>query len=126
MAAFSVREHEEGNLGVEHASPCAIVAALKGACPPQEGRCEFRREHLETLGLVTEMDSRANADNRRAPEMRQMVGRLLGIGRCNAKQMLHQLNRFGFERGEVEVAVARSRAVILSDDFSREALAHRN
>ena len=31
--------------------------------------------------------------DRRAPEMREMVCRLLGIGTCNAKQILKQLNR---------------------------------
>lgn len=124
VAAKDGRLHEEGNLGVEHAHPRAIIAALKSARLPKDDRSVFTRKGLETLGLVTEMTSRANAEQRCAPAMRMAVGRLLGIGQCNAKQLLHQLNRFGFEPAEVEAAVVSSRLTIFNDETRSESIKH--
>lgn len=39
--------------------------------------------------------------SRFAPVMRELVGRLLGIGMCDGKQLAKQLNLFGFTHGEV-------------------------
>ena len=41
----------------------------------------------------------------RAPGRRSLVGLLLGFGACDAKQMLVQLNKYGFGREEVELSV---------------------
>jgi Domain of unknown function (DUF4093) len=36
--------------------------------------------------------------------MRELVGRLLGIGMCDGKQLVRQLNRFDFTHAEVRPA----------------------
>ena len=41
----------------------------------------------------------------RAPDRRSLVGLLLGFGACDAKQMLVQLNKYGFGKEEVELSV---------------------
>ena len=40
-----------------------------------------------------------------APARRAIVGTLLGVGYCNAKQMLAMLNVFNFSRQQVEHVV---------------------
>lgn len=52
------RYHEAGNVGVEHAAPGAIRAALAAARPSDPGRQAFSREDLLRWGLVAELHAR--------------------------------------------------------------------
>ncbi len=61
------RRKEAGNLGVEHAPPQAVVTALGAARRPQPLRAFFLREHLQPLGLVSEMGSFHRATVRYLP-----------------------------------------------------------
>jgi len=103
IVAVHDRHHEVGNLGVEHCSSDAIRAALQSARPSQPNRKEFSRDDLVPWGLLTPMDQTPGSN--RAPERRSLVGLLLGFGACDAKQMLVQLNKYGFGREEVTVSV---------------------
>ena len=57
-----------------------------------------------------------------APVMRELVGRLLGIGMCDGKQLVRQLNRFDFTHAEVRPAAwqcgGRSHRATSVDDAS--------
>ncbi len=103
IVAVHDRHHEVGNLGVEHCSIDAIQAALQSARPSQPNRTEFSRDDLVQWGLLTPMNQTPGSN--RAPDRRSLVGLLLGFGACDAKQMLVQLNKYGFGRNEVEFAV---------------------
>ena len=48
-----------------------------------------------------------------APMRRDTVGLLLGFGKCNGKQLLVQLNRYGVTRDVVEQAVAFANNMLL-------------
>lgn len=51
---------EIGNIGVEHAGPAAIKAALLGRRQGVQGRQEFTREDLVDLGLIAVMHERVS------------------------------------------------------------------
>ena len=102
-----------GNLGVEHCSIDAIRAALESARPSQPNRKEISREDLVQWGLLTPMDQTPGSN--RAPERRSLVGLLLGFGACDAKQMLVQLNKYGFGRDEAELALTVANQILDSN-----------
>jgi ribonuclease M5 len=75
------------DIGVENASPEAIRLALKKArCQEQLPRLVFRQEHLWRYGLI----GSAYAQKKRAA-----LGKVLGIGYANGKQLINRLNNFG-------------------------------
>ena len=51
--------------------------------------------------LLLSTGTRRVQGNSIAPVMRELVGRLLGIGMCDGKQLVRQLNRFDFTHAEV-------------------------
>lgn len=55
-------------------------------------------------GLVAEQGAQA--------ERRRRVTALLGLGDCNAKQLLRQLNTFSFSQGELQAAVQQVEAAM--------------
>lgn len=55
------RYHDIGNVGVEHASPAAIRAALAAPRASNPQRQEFTRDHLLRCGLVAELHARVRA-----------------------------------------------------------------
>ncbi|KAL6776176.1 hypothetical protein ACKKBG_A20145 [Auxenochlorella protothecoides x Auxenochlorella symbiontica] len=99
--------HEVGNVGVEHASPEALRLALAAARPSSPERTAFTRERLEALGLVASgigpaAGARAEGSNSAATVRRRAaLCDELGIGMCNGKQLLRQLNSYGFSMDDV-------------------------
>lgn len=86
------------NIGIENATPEAILAALAGVREETENRKEFEMRDLYAAYLV---------GNQAAQDRRDKVGKELGIGYGNAKQFLKRLNHYGVERREFEEAVER-------------------
>lgn len=86
-----------GDVGVEQASPEAIWKALKKVrteeISPQES---FFMGDLVKYGLNGSSD---------AAERRDALGRILGLGHTNAKQMLRRLNRYGISQEEFTEAM---------------------
>lgn len=89
-------------VGVEHAQPSDILAALlnaRGGAAPEGLRADvFTREDLLAMRMVGDPHAAAR---------RQAVGDLLGIGTGNAKAFLRKLNALGITRSEWEEATAR-------------------
>lgn len=102
-----------GDVGVEHASGEAVRQAIlrsrlsrtgKAAAGDMEvgGELPFNRGILMELGLVAEMGVRGKDVTRR----RELVCAWLGIGVCDGKQLLRQLNTYGFTPAELSEALA--------------------
>ena len=89
---------KDGDIGVENASPEAIINALeKARCTVSEELQEsFTMSYLIECGLV---------GGEEASERREKVGGRLGIGYSNGKQFLSKLNRYGITREEFEEAL---------------------
>ncbi|KAL3145719.1 hypothetical protein ABBQ32_003250 [Trebouxia sp. C0010 RCD-2024] len=104
-AAENIRSKLAGDVGVEHAGPLQIRQALIDARPSCPGRKEFARADLVTWGLLAEMGTdtslQAGCVQRRAA-----LSAALGLGNCDGKQLLRQLNIYGFSRQHVVTALA--------------------
>lgn len=89
---------KDGNVGVENASPEAIIKALeKARCSVLEDKAvTFTMDYLMDCGLVGSGD---------ASDRREKVGGKLGIGYSNGKQFLSRLNRYGISKEEFEEAL---------------------
>ncbi|WP_333859612.1 ribonuclease M5 [Clostridium sp.] len=88
---------KNGNIGIENASPDTIITALKNAkCELKEERKEFKMEDMVFFQLTGNIKSRVKRD---------MLGRELGIGYCNASQFLKRLNNYGIVRDEFKKAM---------------------
>jgi ribonuclease M5 len=106
--------HKAGNVGVEHASVEDIRTAVAQARPAASAggsagvsRREFDRDDLEKWGLcgppVGAPDPKWSAFGG-VTERRRLVGEYLGVGDCDAKQLVRQLNLF-FTREEADAAI---------------------
>ena len=106
--------HKAGNVGVEHASVEDIRTAVAQARPAASAggsagvsRREFDRDDLEKWGLcgppVGAPDPKWSAFGG-VTERRRLVGEYLGVGDCDAKQLVRQLNLF-FTREEANAAI---------------------
>lgn len=88
---------KNGNIGVENALPETIINALKNAkCELKEERKEFKVEDMVFFELTGCIKSKMKRD---------MLGRELGIGYCNASQFLKRLNNYGIAREEFDKAI---------------------
>jgi len=87
---------------VQHARPGSILAALRRARPSDAVRATFSSDSLSVLGLTASFD--APSDHGGA-KRRHALCDALGIGRCSGKQILRQLNCYGFTYAEVELAL---------------------
>lgn len=88
---------KNGNIGVENALPETIINALKNAkCELKEERKEFKVEDMVFFELTGCIKSKMKRD---------MLGRELGIGYCNASQFLKRLNNYGISREEFDKAI---------------------
>lgn len=99
--AFLPREFAEkdGDIGIENASVDAIREALsKVKTEYFEDRIEFTYEDLYKNKLTGYENSSL---------LRDLLGRELGIGYCNAKTFLKRLNRYGITREEFEKALKK-------------------
>lgn len=75
-----------GSLGVEHADPATIKAALDHLyTQAPEEQVIFSHQDLQQAGLT---------GNAQARHRRERLGQLLGIGYGNGKQLVHRLNMF--------------------------------
>lgn len=83
---------KKGDIGVENATKEDIIDAINKARPSTvEKQIIFSKDDLVDFGLAGGPDSR---------ERRDVLGHMLGIGYCNAKQFLNRLNNFGITREE--------------------------
>lgn len=90
---------KKGDIGVENASKEDIIEAISKARPNEvEKSEEFTKEDLIKHGL---------AGGPNSSEKRERLGYILGIGYCNAKQLLNRLNNFGITREEFNQALER-------------------
>lgn len=90
---------KEDNIGIENAKPKDIIDALKKArIESIEQRKEFTKTDLFLHKLIGISDS---------TKRRSELGRILGIGYCNAKQLLNRLNNYGITREEFNEALRR-------------------
>ena len=114
-AERDTKHHKAGNVGVEHAAPEAIRKALNLARPAaSEGgssgtsRSAFDKARLAEWGLCAAPGEAAPDEKWRAfggvRARRRLVGERLGVGDCDAKQLIRQLNLF-FEEEEVARAM---------------------
>lgn len=88
---------KNGNIGVENALPETIINALKNAkCELKEERKEFKVEDMVFFELTGCVKSKMKRD---------MLGRELGIGYCNASQFLKRLNNYDIAREEFDRAI---------------------
>lgn len=84
---------KDGDIGVENASPEAIIRALESA------RCTVATEHQNTFTMSDLIEHRLVGSDE-ASERREKVGGNLGIGYSNGKQFLSRLNRYGITKEE--------------------------
>ena len=94
--AFLAREDatKAGDIGIENASPEAILEALKKAqCTITTIREEFTMEDMRRFGLSGGTGSK---------DRRIRLGKLLGIGYGNSATFLNKLNQYGIERETFE------------------------
>lgn len=94
----SHRRKLAGDIGVEHATPASIMRAIVAARDSEPGRAAFSADDISTLGLSAAFDG---AHGQEAAARRHRLCDALGIGRCNGKQLLRQLNRYCFTYDEV-------------------------
>lgn len=113
-AAADTKWHAAGNVGVEHASVGAIRGAVRRARRAHSdggshgvSRNQFTRDDLTKHGLCGPDDASPDPVWRvlgGVATRRRLVGEYLGIGDCDAKQLVRQLNLF-FEVCEFEDAI---------------------
>jgi ribonuclease M5 len=90
------------DIGIEHARPEDIVAALTGArCMIDSDQGNFTRQMLLFSGLL---------DHAGAAVRRRVVGDYLGIGYANGRQFLNRLNRYGISEKHFQAAVTAAMA----------------
>jgi ribonuclease M5 len=86
----------ENDIGVENASPEAILKALSMAkAESGDKRIEFTIADMVEYGLTGLQES---------AKTRARLGAALGIGYANSKQFLNRLNVYGISREEFEAA----------------------
>ena len=83
---------KSGDIGIENAKPEAIEEALLKVCT--------RKEHEEDVFTMDDMIL-AGLTGEGSKEMRQRLGKSLGIGYGNAKSFLRKLNEYGITREQL-------------------------
>ncbi|MFL0195612.1 ribonuclease M5 [Clostridium sp. WILCCON 0269] len=88
---------KNGDIGIENALPQTIINALKNAkCELKEVREEFDIGDMVFFQLT---------GNSKSKMKRDMIGKELGIGYCNASQFLKRLNNYGITKEEFKNAI---------------------
>lgn len=88
---------KNGDIGVENSQREDIIDALsKAHMVVKDKRAEFTIKDMVYYSFTGEENSR---------ELRDYVGKYIGIGYANTKQFLSRLNSFGITREEVEKAL---------------------
>eukprot|EP01023_Acetabularia_acetabulum_P017877 TRINITY_DN18997_c0_g4_i2.p1 TRINITY_DN18997_c0_g4~~TRINITY_DN18997_c0_g4_i2.p1 ORF type:complete len:399 (-),score=21.37 TRINITY_DN18997_c0_g4_i2:191-1231(-) len=93
------KNHEIGNVGVEHASVEVIQQAIQKSQLSDPKRKFFTRQNLEEWNLLGKQSGDEGAFRR------AIFCNVLGIGNSNGKQLLRQLNQYGFQLQQVQDAV---------------------
>jgi ribonuclease M5 len=96
--AFIPREdaRKKDNIGVENASPEAILKALSTCRTERKAEARFTQTDMVRLGL---------AGGKGSKQLRIAVGRILGIGYGNTLQFLRRLNHFDIRDDELMEAI---------------------
>lgn len=90
---------KDEDIGIENASKEDIIDAIKKARPiVTEKREEFTQKDIMDFELMGVKNSK---------KRREKLGRILGIGYCNSKQLLSRLNNYGVTREEFLNAIER-------------------
>ena len=88
----------ETDIGVENASPQVIARAIEAAGRTlTEPQAQFTEKDMSYYGLAAGTGSR---------ELRDALGRKLGIGYANSKGFLKRLNNYGITRETLEEALS--------------------
>ncbi len=90
---------KDGDIGVENACPEVIIRALEGA------KVTLEEKHDE-YGMEDMFYFKLAADGK-AKDRRMALGKELGIGYGNAKQMLSRLNNYGIDKEEFAKAIQK-------------------
>ena len=94
-----VKGIKHGDIGVENACPEVIIRALEGAkVTLEEKQSVYSMEDMFFFKLT--------ADDK-AKERRMALGKELGIGYGNAKQMVSRLNNYGIDKDEFVKAIQK-------------------
>jgi ribonuclease M5 len=88
---------KDDNIGVENASPEAIITALKNA--------KFKTKTDENIFTIDDIINNGLSGRVDSKDKRDKLGKILRIGYCNAKQFLNRLNSFGISREEFEKSI---------------------
>lgn len=94
-----VPKEAHGSLGIEHADPAVIKAALAHVYTQ-----ETEPEVVITLNMMRQADLMGGSNARKR---RERLGQLLGIGYGNAKQMFKRLNMFRVSVQQFETAIEK-------------------
>lgn len=90
---------KDGDIGVENASPEAIIRALEAAkYELKDKRYEFTIQDMIFAGLT---------GNDKAKERRELLGKELRIGYCNGAAFLSRLNNYGITKEEFAKALVK-------------------
>ncbi|WP_202081436.1 ribonuclease M5 [Caldalkalibacillus salinus] len=100
---------KRGKLGVEHASPGAIRAALKDVKYAHHKKEEADSEYDAFAPTISTLQAYGLVGSQEASRLRALMGENLGIGYCNAKQFQKRLQSFRVTQVEFEQAYARAR-----------------
>lgn len=88
---------KDGDIGVENATPEAIIKALNAVkCEVKEKREEFTLQDLIFFELT---------GNNNAKDRRDKLGKILRIGYCNTSQFVIRLNNYGITKEEFIEAI---------------------
>ena len=99
--------HAVGNVGVEHAEGDDITHAIESARRADPDRRVFTRTELVDWGLVADESSGDDSAWREyggVVNRRRLVGEYLGVGDCDGRQLLRQMNLY-FTEDEVRQAL---------------------
>lgn len=88
---------KDGDIGVENATPEAILEAL--------GKARYAERAVSTVYTERDMARWELSGCADAADRRDRLGAALGIGYGNAKQLLHRLNHYGIDAITIEKAL---------------------
>lgn len=101
-ASADIRMKQAGDIGVEHADPISIRHALNRMRRSVLSRSLFTRDSLQNQGLIAHEMGQRGGD---VTERRRLVSEFLGLGNCDGKQLLRQLNHYGFRKEDLEASL---------------------
>lgn len=98
-AARAAKDNSHKSLGVEHATPAVLQAALAQVMTPKVTIASDVDQHfLLQQGLLSGTNARIN---------RQLLGETLHIGYTNGKQLMKRLHQFGIMQDQILAALQR-------------------